>query len=239
MSRNMYDIVLDHYLKLNKIVKLPVGDLWRSYEKLQFKKGSLSLDIHFNQECLRKKITPKYASIKLQPKQHSNLIPKFVNIILHQEIKHKYNNLDKVEKCLLLTQVELISSGINAEYYMKDSAIRSIVSVQLDKKSAKLSKKVDNLLQSQNVVTSPPLPPFQFMDRVINLSGMPLDDEETQLLYKGPKFCPGNQKSDLTTMLIDINAACSTTNSKHHAVEKTTHYKPTSPFQKVIESLNT
>ncbi|KAI5718459.1 hypothetical protein M8J77_021478 [Diaphorina citri] len=219
-------LLLDRLTLLEKYVTLPVGELWETYEKLLLKRGVLTLDILFNKECLRGNIIPKYVSIKLKPVQHNVLIESFAKAIIHREIKMKYNEKSNLYNLILVIQRLLMDQCHPVVFEMKDQKIRTVNSTKLADKSTTLHMKIATLLQNQHPSDQTPSH-VSFKERVVNMSDIQLTSEELDLLSKGPKYSLKSNSvvNDKQTLIIDINTACSSINTKYEAIEKVNHLK--------------
>lgn len=194
---SFYDLLYAAGPTTRKLLELlprrTTGDILQ-FLRLKIKVTKLTEDIKFNKQCLRNKVIPNYVCLKIHAK--SNLVQRIKNlgarIWIKDEISNKFFQKVKlnqmlyvahlnVSKTLTPIQFEYISRLIDQYIYKTSLEIRT-----------RHKKKIDRLVELQrpyrNYRTNNIISPFNFFERIKNLTDIQFTTAEIDLLSKGLKF---------------------------------------------------
>ena len=152
-----------------KIVNASRGFV-HQYKNVKRKLLSCNADIYFNQQCLRKKLTPKFARIKIpnySPAAKATIV-KTQTIRVREEIKFLYIKKQQLNKKLYYLHLNIANAWGNSWYYIQDT-IEAKLNELLNEKYERLETKLQKLSQEQ---TRTPKTHHNFYPRVVNKSNI-------------------------------------------------------------------
>ena len=147
--------------------------------------------IWFNKECLRNNIVPKYARVKINNKNNVAQKVKITSEILwvKTEIKALYGQLNKLNRDVYNKYWELREqySFIEIEEILYTFGVEYI-NRKVEKRKNVIKKKLERLINDNNQCHGNKNIKMRYAERVVNISGVEFNKEETEILGKGLKF---------------------------------------------------
>jgi hypothetical protein len=164
-----------------KVINASRGSIHK-YENLKRKLHNCNANIYFNQQCLKKQLTPAYTLIKVlntspASKYTQHRIP---NLRIKDEIKFLY-----IKKQQLNHQIYHLHLSLANTWPYIQHTIEEKLQKETQTKYKNLDKKLNKLAQEQTVT---PQEKHTFHPRIINNTNITFSDNETTLLQKGPKY---------------------------------------------------
>jgi len=168
-----------------KIMNASQGPIHR-FESLKRKLYNCIASIYFNRQCLKRKLTPAYAKIKIpntspacKHTQH-----KVTTMRIKDEIKYLHTKKQELN-------ANTYQLHLNLAHTWKDSwqlihhTIEDTLQREIRSRYLNLDRKLNHLAQTQ---TKTPLHKQDFHPRVINNTDITFSEQELTLLQKGPKY---------------------------------------------------
>jgi len=152
------------------------------YENVKRKLLSCDADIYFNQQCLRKKLTPNFARIKIpsySPAAKATIV-KTQTIKVREEIKFLYMKKQQLNKKLYYLHLNIANTWGNSWCYIRDT-----IETKLNKLIGEKYERLETKLQEQ---TRTPKTHHNFYPRVVNKSNITFTNNDITLLNKGLKY---------------------------------------------------
>jgi hypothetical protein len=160
---------------------------FQRFAKLKEQILNCNANIYFNNQCLKRNITPKYEKIKIpntSPAQKTTQ-QKIKNIRIKEEIKYLYAKKQKLNKQLYLTHLQ-VAYEQKSTWDLIQHVVEHNLQREAQAKYKKLDKKLNKLTKAKK--NTEPTTTHTFYPRVINNTNIQLTDEEMTLLEKGPKY---------------------------------------------------
>ena len=171
LSRKIINIYNDIVWKYRKVT---VKD-FRKYEKLEYKKNKLKLDINFLNNCKQHGVYPKFLIFKLPNVSNKDAVS-IRKILLCSAINKHNKELQHVSKDLSLSENFLSKQLSTIDFYILTKSIKSHSKKSLQKSLYTQQKKLSSLTR----VCS--LPIFTVNETITNLTQYELSQEEFDLL---------------------------------------------------------
>ena len=204
------------------------------YKKLLFKRQIASLNIYFNQRCLKLGITPNYIKVKTSISNPSSLkaIAAAQKTWLKAELNKWFSARDSICTYLYLihTRLSFLLHPVSLE--LLQDKLYSENSIILFKKKQTQEKKLKNLVKSQRREVQQHK--IKFYDRYINTTTVSLTEAEENLLGKGFKYCIP-QKPDtnkLKHLCADADIALNNFTADKHIIAKQINLQISQPLNK-------
>ena len=177
LSRKIINIYNDIARKYGNVT---VKD-FRKYEKLEYKKNKLKLDIDFLNNCKQLGVYPKFLIFKLPNVSNKDALS-IHKRLLRSAIKKRNKELQHLSKELSLS-VNFLSTQLSTiDFYILTNSIKSYNKKSLQKSLYTQQKKLSSLTKDCN------LPIFTANETIINLTQYELSQEESDLLKAGLYF---------------------------------------------------
>ena len=177
LSRIIINIYNDIARKYRNVT---VKDL-RKYEKLEYKKNKLKLDIDFLNSCKQLGVYPKFLIFKL-PNVSNKEALSVLKRLLHSAINKRNKKLQHLSKELSLS-VNFLSMQLSTiDFYILTKSMTSYNKKSLQKSLYTQQKKLSSLTRDCN------LPIFTANETITNLTQYKLSQEESDLLKAGLYF---------------------------------------------------
>jgi hypothetical protein len=188
-----------------KIVNASRGFI-HQYENVKRKLLSCNADIYFNQQCLLKRLIPKFARIKIagnSPAKRSTKL-KTQTIRIKEEIKFLYMKKPQLNRKLYYLHLHLANTWGNTWHYIQDTSEAKLNRL-INKKYERLNTKLLRLSQEQTKI---PTKHHDFYPRVVNNTNITFTDNENKLLNKGLKYNFHHKKKNwLTNLALEAETA--------------------------------
>jgi hypothetical protein len=188
-----------------KIINASQGYI-HQYENVKRKLLSCNADIYFNQQCVLRKLTPKYARFKI-PNRHpaaKTTAFKAQSMRVKEEIKFLYMKKQQLNTKLYHVHLNAANTWGNTWYYIQ-GIIEAKLNRQMKEKYVKLGKKLQKLALEQ---TTTPKTFHDFYPRVVNKSNIAFTKGEITLLNKGLKYNLHHKKGNwLTNLALEAETA--------------------------------
>ena len=157
-----------------------VKDFWK-YEKLEYKKNKLKLDIDFLNNCKQLGVYPKFLIFKLPNISNKDALS-VRKILLCSSINKRNKELQHLSKELSLS-VKVLSTQLSTiDFYILTKSITSYNKKTLQKSLYTQQKKLSSLTRNCN------LPIFTANETITNLTQYELSQKESDLLKEGLYF---------------------------------------------------
>ena len=171
---NVYNDVAQKY------GNVPVKDFWK-YEKLEYKKNKLKLDIDFLNNCRQLGIYPKFFIFKLPNVSDEDALSLRKRLFC-SAINKRNKELQHLSKELSLYKTFLSPQLSTIDFYILAKSITSYNKKSLQKSLYTQQKKLSSLTRDCN------LPIFTANETITNLTQYELSQEESDLLKAGLYF---------------------------------------------------
>ena len=184
MNQNL-QVFLDS-TKRNKYVQQYCTKLWKfsvKYEKLEYKKNKLKLDIYFLNNCKQLGKYPKFLIFKLRNVSNKDALS-ICKRLLRSAINKRNKELQHLSKEFSLPKNFLSTQIFTTDFYILTKSITSYNEKSLQKSLYTQQKKVDftDLTRDCN------LPIFTANKTITNLKQYQVSQEESDLLKVGLYF---------------------------------------------------
>jgi hypothetical protein len=168
-----------------KVINASRGSIHK-YENLKRKLHNCNANIYFNQQCLKKQLTPKYALIRVPNTSPASKYTqrKISHLRIKDEIKFLHAKKQHLNHQIYLLHLQLANSWNNSWPYIQHT-IEEKLQRETQTKYKNLDNKLNKLTKEQ---TTTPREKHTFHPRVINNTNITFSDNEMELLQKGPKF---------------------------------------------------
>ena len=177
LSRKIVNIYNDIARKYENVT---VKD-FRKYEKLEYKKNKLKLDIDFLNNCKQLGVYPKFLIFKLPNVSNKDALS-IRKRLLRSAINKRNKELQHLSKELSLS-VNFLSTQLSTiDFYILTNSITSHNKKSLQKSLYTQQKKLSSLTRDCN------LPIFTANETITNLTQYELSQEESDLLKAGLYF---------------------------------------------------
>ena len=177
LSRKIINIYNDIARKYGNVT---VKD-FRKYEKLEYKKNKLKLDIDFLNNCKQLGVYPKFLIFKLPNVSNKDALS-IRKRLLRSAINKRNKELQQLSKELSLS-VNFLSTQLSTiDFYILTNSITSYNKKSLQKSLYTQQKKLSSLTKDCN------LPIFTANETITNLTQYELSQEESDLLKAGLYF---------------------------------------------------
>jgi hypothetical protein len=188
-----------------KIVTASQGNI-HTFENVKRKILFCNSDIQFNKTCLRKKITPTFAIIKLPGESPAIKLTKkkAQTIRIKEEIRHLYKKKQQLNTQLYKLHLQLANEWGNMWTYIQNTIDTKLSQLTFER-HRKHNEKIRRLTKEQ---TNTPLPTHEFFPRVINNTDIKFTDTEHELLNKGFKYNLHHKRKDwLENLALEAESA--------------------------------
>jgi hypothetical protein len=158
-----------------KIINASRGVI-HQYENVKRKLLSCNADIYFNQQCLLRRLIPKFARIKIpgnSPAETSTKL-KTQTIRIKEEIKFLYVKKQQLNRNLYYLHLHLANTWENTWHYIRDKTEAKLNRL-INRKCERLNTKLLRLSQEQ---TKTPTKNHDFCPRVVNNTNITFTDNE-------------------------------------------------------------
>ena len=163
-----------------KYGNVTVKDFWK-YEKLEYKKNKLKLDIDFLNNCKQLGVYPKFLIFKLLNVSNKDALS-IRKRLLHRAIKKRNKELQHLSR-ELSQSINVLSTQLSTtDFYILTKSITSYNKKSLQKSLYTQQKKLSSLTRDCN------LPIFTANKTITNLTQYELSQEESDLLKAGLYF---------------------------------------------------
>ena len=177
LSRKIINICNDIARKYGNVT---VED-FRKYEKLEYKKNKLKLDIDFLNNCKQLGVYPKFLIFKLMNVSNKDALS-IRKRLLRSAINKRNIELEHLSKKLSLSVNVLSTQRSTIDFYILTKSITSYNKKSLQKSLYTQQKKLSSLTRDCN------LPIFTANETITNLTQYELSQEESDLLKAGLYF---------------------------------------------------
>ena len=161
------------------------------YKNLRIKVLKCCANIHFNRQCLKQGLIPKYANIRIPHTSPASNVTqrKAQTMCVKEEIKHFYKKKETLNTLLYNTHLQAAKEWENSWHLIQES-LHNTINQEFEKKYKILDDKISRLAsaQKQKVDKS-----NEFYQRVINKTNIDFSKEELNLLNKGLKHNLGHK----------------------------------------------
>jgi hypothetical protein len=145
-------------------------------------------NIHFNRECLKHNLVPKYITntthISITHYNQNKINNNINRLRLKEEIKLLYLKKQHLNKQLYYTHIQIANTWGN-NWNIIEESINEKINIDSENKYKNINKKVENLKQYQ---TPNPTQKTEFYPRVINNTNITFTNEELNILNQGSKY---------------------------------------------------
>ena len=161
------------------------------------------MNIKFNKWCLKNKLIPKYATIKIKKKSiTATKVKKQAELLwLKNEISHLYKKKAENNKMLLKSHLKMLNEIDKIYLHNIQDYINDCIKNSTNKILKKHNNKKKALLNHRNNKVKQIECKHKFHQRVMNLTDMNFNTEEIKVLEKGLKYNLPNFNNK--TMIID------------------------------------
>ena len=157
------------------------GNVSVKYEKLEYKKNKLKLDIYFLNNCKQLGEYPKFLIFKLRNVSNKEALS-ICKRLLRSAINKRNKELQHLPKELSLSEKFLSTQLSTTDFYILTKSITSYNKKSLQKSLYTQQKKLSSLTRDCN------LPIFTANETITNLTQYELSQEESDLLKVGLYF---------------------------------------------------
>ena len=174
-----------------KLLASPAHSINR-YKSTKSKLLKCCANIYFNKQCINRKITPKYAKIKVaNTSPASQTTAKKAQLIrIKDEIKFLYKKKEKLNRKLYETHLQAAKEWGNTWHIICNS-IQDTLDREAQRKYKSIDDKIHKLTQTQ---VKESRNHTQFYPRVKKETTITFSEEEMELLNKGLKYNLGHKK---------------------------------------------
>jgi predicted GIY-YIG superfamily endonuclease len=182
-----------------------------SYRDIRIKIHTKIADIQFNKECIRKKITPQYAQIKMNCNSIAARKTKEQAEALYVEnmIKQLYREKDELNAESYNIHLEFLKTYGYVAWHFLSEVVSEEMEKVMEHKYARIHTKLENLKKknSKDEELEENESQHQFQERVINLTEVQFEEEETRILDFGLKHnFTVNTKTETDQLATDIES---------------------------------
>jgi len=182
--------------------------LIRRFTSLKKRLYNCNANIYFNRQCLKRKLTPSYARIKIPNTSpaHKHTLHKVTTVRKKDEIKYPYSKKQKQNKLIYHLHLTLANTWSNSWQHIY-STIEEGLQREIRAKYQSMDKKLNRLTQQ---LTKTPQLKHEFYPRVINKTDIVFSEQEMSLLHKGPKYSLHTKPKNRTqTLALEAETAIS------------------------------
>jgi len=156
------------------------------YKNLRTKVAKCCANIYFNKQCIKNKVVPKYAQIKIPNTSPTSLntTQKVQILRIKEEIKFLHKKKEQLNRELYTRHLQAAQEWGKAWEIIQES-IQESINREMEKKYKTMDEKLKKLIQSQSYK---PSTSTQFYPRVVNKTNIHFSDDELGLLNKGLKY---------------------------------------------------
>jgi hypothetical protein len=190
-----------------KVINACRGPIHR-FESLKRKIYNCNASIYFNQQCLKNKLVPTYANIKIPNTSpaHKHTQRKITNIRIRDEIRYLHAKKQHLNTQLYHLHLSLANTWNNTWQYIQSTIDRKLQR-EIQIKYQNLERKLDRLKQTQ---TKPPQQIHPFHPRVVNNTDISFSKDEMDLLQKGLKYNLHSKRNNwIQTLALEAETAIS------------------------------
>ena len=177
-----------------------------AYKNLRTKVSKCCANIYFNKQCLYKKVTPKYAQVRIPNTSPAsqNTAHKARIMRIKDELRFLHKKKETLNKELYKRHLQAAQEWGNLWYTIQNS-IQQSINTDMEKKYKVMDEKIKKLTQSQS---QKPPNGKQFYPRVVNKTNIIFTDGEMELLNKGLKYNLGKkQKQWVSNLAMEAETA--------------------------------
>jgi len=176
-----------------KIVNANSGRI-HEYENTKRKLYQCYTRIYFNKQCLRKKVIPSYAKMKIPNTSPAAKFTQHKTQFLRIKDELKYLHMKKQQLNTKLYQLHLLLANTwgNTWQYIKRT-----INGKLEKGTKTIYQTLDHKLHKLTLEQiNFPKAHHTFYPRIVNNTDITFSSKETELLEKGPKYNLHNKKKN-------------------------------------------
>jgi hypothetical protein len=168
-----------------KIINASQGNI-HEFKNLKRKLYNCNASIYFNQQYLRRQLTPGYANIKAPKtspasKRTQHKLP---TLRIKDGTKHLYSKNQKLNSDIHHPHLSLANTWNGTWPYIHNT-IENTLQKEMKTRYKKLDTKINKLTKAQTVT---PKQTQNFYRRVVNNTNIPFSKQEMTLLHKGLKY---------------------------------------------------
>ena len=179
------------------------------YQNIKIQLYKTIAHIKFNNTCIIQKITPKYATVYINPvSKAASTTKKYAEIFrIKQEIKSLYKKKVRLNKSLMKIHLQLLNQIHPAVIDNIVNKIDKYVSDIMRNLKRKQNLKIQKLISTQHP-KSPSECKHSFYPCTVNLTNIVFDDNETCLLNKGLNYSiPPTHRQQIFNDIISAESA--------------------------------